>query len=184
MRFHKLTIILFCGILFSESCTKKKGGNDGAGDSTLLYYEFHDFESLADARLDSTKASSGRKSALLNDKIEYGFGITKQIKDLPSYNNISEITVSFKCWMDKACPDALFVLAIDDVTPTNIVWDGRPIAPSKYNEWVPVSITYKVNKKHLNPEYFLKLYVWNKGKNRFNFDDASFSFVQKKPTVK
>jgi hypothetical protein len=183
MRFHSLSILLICGILFSESCTKKKGEVKGLKDSTLLYYEFHDFESLSDSRLDSTKAVSGRKSGLLNDKIEYSIGFIKPVKDIASYKNLAEVTVSFKCLMDQKYPDATYVLAIDDdsITKKNIVWEGTPIVPSEYNKWVPVTITYKVSKKNIRPEYFLKLYIWNKGKNTFYFDDVSYSFTQRKP---
>jgi len=179
-----LLFIAFAGIvLFSQlSCKNKKGSETGQKDSVILYSEFHDFESIMDPRLDSTKAYSGRKSGLLNDKIEYSYGLSKKIGDISSYKNVNGIHVSFKCWMDKSFPDATFVLSIDDESITkNILWEGKPLGLSKFNDWVPVAIDYKVNPDFIKPGYTLKLYIWNKGKNVFNFDDISYTFVQKKP---
>ena len=173
-----LFIFLICG-----SCSKNTGKEKGQKDTVAMYYEFHDFESSTDSRLDSTKAFSGRKSAVLNDKIEYGFGLIKQVKDIPSFKNINEITVNFQCFMDRKYPNATMVFAIDDdsISKKSIYWEGITIAPSKYNAWVPVTIKFKVKKKDLKPEYFLKLYVWNKSKNSFNFDNVSYSFAEIRP---
>jgi hypothetical protein len=182
MRFKTLLLITSASVLlFTGACRNKKVNTAGSKDSVCVYYEFHDFESVLDPRLDSTKGSSGRKSGLLNDKIEYGFGMEKHFKEISSFRNIDEVNVSFKCWMDKKYPDATFVLSIDDlVTGKNILWEGKPFVTAKFNEWSPVTINYKINQKFLQPEYLVKLYIWNKGKNIFNFDDFSVSFVQKK----
>ncbi|MCE3277842.1 MAG: hypothetical protein K0S44_33 [Bacteroidetes bacterium] len=176
MRFNLLLVL--GSILVLSSCKNKK--TDTHENSTLLYHEYHDFESVADSRIDSTKAFSGRKSGSLSDKIEYGYGPIKEIKHIPSYESIDHIEVSFKCFMDKKYPDATFVLAIDDdsISKKNIFWDGRPIVPAKFNAWETITISYKVNKKDIRPECFLKLYIWNKGKNAFLFDDISYSFYK------
>jgi hypothetical protein len=181
MRFLLIPLVLV--LLLSSSCKNKSGKAKVQGDSLLLYSEFHDFESITDNRLDSMKAYSGRKSGLLNDKIEYGYGLIKPIKDISSYKNINSVRVSFKCWMDKKFPDATFVISIDDdsISKKNILWEGKPIEVSKFSDWTQVTIDYKINPAFIKPEYFLKLYIWNKGKNTFNFDDVSYSFIQRKP---
>lgn len=182
MRFYPFLIAAVAIILFSGSCKNKAKSDKGSKDSTILYSEFHDFESITDARLDSTKAYSGRKSGLLNDQVEYGYGLIKSIKDISSYKNINGIRISFKCWMDKKSPDATFVLSIDDDSISkNILWEGKPLELTKFNDWVPVSIYYKMNPDFIKPGYTIKLYIWNKGKNTFNFDDVSYTFVQMKP---
>jgi hypothetical protein len=182
MRSFLLSLTLTSIILFSGACKNKHAADAGSKDSVILYSEFHDFESVTDPRLDSTKAYSGRKSGLLNDKIEYSYGLSRHIGEISSFKNMNAIHISFKCWMDKKFPDATFVLSIDDeANSKNILWEGKPIELSRFNDWVPVSIDYKVNNDFIKPGYTLKLYIWNKGKNIFNFDDISYTFLQRKP---
>jgi hypothetical protein len=175
---------VICSLIFFGSCKNKKGTDSDPKKDTLtsLHYELHDFESVQDAsRVDSTKGLSGKICGVVTDKIEYGYGFDKQMKEIASFNNVEEINVAFNCWMDKKYPDDVFVLSIDDtVGKKNVLWEGRAIEPAKMNEWSPVKINYKIKKEFLNPEYILKLYIWNKGKNTFYFDDLEFSFVQKK----
>ncbi|MCW3103486.1 MAG: hypothetical protein JWO09_1926 [Bacteroidetes bacterium] len=177
-----LLIAAFCSTLFMASCAKKKPAAGSQKDSiTVLYSEFHDFESVADARVDSSKGFSGKVCGVLNGQIEYGFGLGKQLKELPSYKSIEEVSISFNCLMDKAYPDDVFVISIDDtIAKKNVMWEGKSITPAKFGEWSPVNISYRISKDFLNPEYILKLYIWNKGKNTFYFDDLSFTFQKKK----
>jgi hypothetical protein len=173
-------VALSCLSLFS-SCKSKNTEEPKADSLTTLYYEFHDFESLSGPLVDSTKGASGKKSGILNSKVEYSFGLMKHFRELPSYKNIESINVSFKCFMDKKYPESTFVLSIDDsLSQKNIVWEGRPIVPAKMNTWDQMNINFKVNKNFIKPNYTLKLYIWNKGKDTYNFDDLSFSFVQRK----
>lgn len=180
MKKSSLLVVALCSVIMLGSC-KKKTGALSSNSGTPIYYEFHDFESLSDGRLDSTKGSSGKICGLLNDKIEYGYGLEKQFKQVPSYKNLSEINVSFNCLMDKQYPDAVFVLSVDDtVAKKNVIWEGQNITPAKLNEWSPINLTFKINNALIKPEYTVKLFIWNKGKNTFYFDDLAYSFNQKK----
>jgi hypothetical protein len=184
MRNSFLIAAAFCSAFFLGSCAKKKApGTESQNNSagTVLYSEFHDFQSVADGRIDSTKGSSDKMCGVVNDKVEYSFGLDKQLKQIPSFKSMEDVNISFSCLMDKAYPDDVFVLSIDDtVAKKNVMWEGKGITPAKFGEWSPVTISYKINRDFLNPEYILKLYIWNKGKNTFYFDDLSFSFLQKK----
>jgi hypothetical protein len=183
MRFFSLLTIALFGTVFLSSCSnKKKTASSSENDSTTrFYYEFHDFESVMDGRVDSTKGLSGKICGLLNDKIEYSYGFEKQLKQIPSFKNLDAVNISFSCWMDKVYPDDVFVISIDDtIAKKNILWQSGAITPAKTGEWSQANLTYKINKDFINPEYVMKLYIWNKGKHTFYFDDLSFSFVQKK----
>lgn len=184
MRIPSVMVAAFCSMLFLGSCSnkKKQEGSEAPKDTTTtLYYEFHNFESVMDGRVDSSKGLSGKICGVVNDQIEYGYGLDKQLKQIASFNNIEEINVAFQCWMDKKYPDDVFVLSIDDtVGKKNVLWEGRAIEPAKLGEWSPAKINYKIKKEFLNPQYILKLYIWNKGKNTFYFDDLEFDFVQLK----
>jgi hypothetical protein len=184
MRASYFLFAVLSGSLLLSSCSNKKKGDAGGSKSDSLntmYYEFHDFQSTMDGRLDSSKGSNDKLCGLVNDKIEYGFGFDKQIRQISSYKNVDEINVSFNCMQDKKYADDVFVLSIDDtVAKKNIYWFGAGINPAKFGEWSPVTICYKLKKEYLDPNYILKLYIWNKGKNTFCFDDLAFSFDQRK----
>ncbi|HEX8515136.1 MAG TPA: hypothetical protein VF868_02975 [Bacteroidia bacterium] len=178
-----LMLAASCCMLFISACSnRKKDGSEVKSDSTsTIYYEFHDFESLADSRVDSSKGSSGKFSGAVSDKIEYGFGLDRQIKEISSYKSLTGIRVSFNAMMDKLYPDAVFVLSIDDtVAKKNVLWESSSIKPAKLGEWSSVNLTYKIKQEFLQPEYIIKLYIWNKGKNTFSFDDLVFDFVKAK----
>lgn len=179
----RLTRLLFIsGALFALQSCGNKGGEDqtASADSTLtVYSELHDFESMDNKSITSEKAASGKKSAMLADSIEYGVGLAKHFKEISSFNSIDEINISFKCWMDKQYADATFVISIDDSTETkNIMWEGKPVVCSKLNDWSDVQYNFKLNHAFVTPESVIKLYIWNKGKNKFYFDDLSFEFVK------
>lgn len=180
-----LFLILGLGtVLILQSCRRHNAADVTAEkkDSTqLLYSEYYDFESLADPRVSATKAASGKNSAVVNNEIEYGFGFQKRFKDISSYGSLQEIHVSFKCWMDKKSPDATFVISVDDSTETkNIMWEGQPLVCAKEGAWNDVAYSFKMNPDFIKPQSVLKLYVWNKGKNTFYYDDLAFDFVKLK----
>jgi hypothetical protein len=181
MRLFSILVIALFGTIVLNSCSNRKKGTSANETSDNFYFELHDFESVMDGRVDSTKGLSGKICGLLNDKIEYSYGFEKQLKQIPSFKNIDAIKVSFNCWMDKAYPDDAFVISIDDtIAKKNILWQPSNITPAKFGEWSPVTITYNINKDFINPEYVMKLYIWNKGKHTFYFDDLSFAFSKKK----
>ncbi len=183
MRSFSFFIIASATAFLFSACGKNTSTNTPAtakeDAATVLYSEFHDFESVPDAFTDSTKAFSGKHSGALNQKTEYSFGLSKHFNQIASFKSIDEINVSFKCWMDKKYPDAVFVLSIDDsVSGKSIMWEGKPIVPSKMNDWDDVHINFKLNKKFILPNYTIKLYIWNKGKNTFYFDDLKLDFIK------
>lgn len=181
MRITFISVAVVATALFLQSC---KGGSNNTDvvvkDTTLtVHAELFDYESGSDKRVTTERAFESKTSGLLCDSVEYGLGFIKRFKELPSFNSIDEVNVSFKCFMDKQYADATFVLSIDDSSETkNIVWEGKAITCSKLNDWSDVSYNFKINHQFITPESFIKLYVWNKGKNKFFIDDLAIDFVK------
>jgi len=184
MRSSSFLIVCLGSLLIFQSCRRKNAGEaeNQKADSTLtLYSEYYDFESLSDPGVNTEKAVSGQKSEMVNDKTEYAFGFKKRFQEMSSYRSIREINVSFKCWMEKKFPDATFVISIDDSTETkNIMWEGKPIVCPKDASWNDIRYNFKLNPSFIQPGSVLKLYIWNKGKNKFYYDDLAFDFVKLK----
>ncbi|MDF2437826.1 MAG: hypothetical protein K0Q95_2202 [Bacteroidota bacterium] len=181
MRFFYL---LSFSVLAFTSCVKKKAPAEQAGQSdhgNTVLFEFIDFESVSDGRVDSTKGVAGKICGKLNDQIEYGYGFERQIGKLSSYKSIEEVNINFNCFMDKKTDGDVFVFSVEDTTAKkSIYWEAKGITPEKTGTWSPININFKINKEHLNPAYIIKLYPWNKGKNTYYYDDLSFSFEQAK----
>lgn len=144
--------------------------------NAILFSEFSDFENNNDASTSTEKAFSGKKSSKLSSNLEYGAGINKPIKDIPSFQNLLNIGVELKCYATKSLTDAIWVLSIDDANGKNIFWGGQPIVCNQKDQWNSVALTYDLKPEYLKPECFLKLYPWNKNKEEFYIDDILINY--------
>lgn len=165
---------------FFAACGGDTDNESPAKDSTvLLYSEFHNFESGNYPSLSSEKAFAGKNSVTVNPETEYGFGVFKNLSAIPSYGSLNQIHVTLYSWMDKSYPDATFVMSIDDtVNHKNIIWDGRSLDTKKSGTWGYSDFIFFVKKEWLQPQYYIRLYVWNKGKNVFFNDNVKLEFYQ------
>ena len=141
-----------------------------------LLNEFFDFENNDGAFVSTGIFSSGKKSCQLSPQIEYGISITKIMKDIPSFQNLKSLTVSFNCQFRKDNPDALYVLSIDDGSGKNIHWDGQPIVFKSKNEWSTSSINFEIAPEFLNETNKISVYPWNRNKKDFFIDDVSIDY--------
>ena len=141
-----------------------------------LLNEFFDFENNDGAFVSTGIFSSGKKSCQLSPQIEYGISITKIMKDIPSFQNLKNLTVSFNCQFRKDNPDALYVLSIDDGSGKNIHWDGQPIVFKSKNEWSTSSINFEIAPEFLNETNKISVYPWNRNKKDFFIDDVSIDY--------
>ena len=141
-----------------------------------LLNEFFDFENNDGAFVSADVFSSGKKSCQLSPQIEYGISVTKIMKDIPSFQNLKSLTVSFNCQFRKDNPDALYVLSIDDGSGKNIHWDGQPIVFKSKNEWSTSSINFEIAPEFLNETNKISVYPWNRNKKDFFIDDVSIDY--------
>jgi hypothetical protein len=148
---------------------------DSIFDVSLLN-EFFDFENSDDEFVSTEVFSSGKKSCQLSPAIEYGISITKIMKDIPSFQNLKNITVSFNSLLKKDDPDALYVLSIDDGSGKNIHWDGLPIVFKSKNEWSTSSVNFEIAPEFLNETNKISVYPWNRNKKDFFIDDVTFDY--------
>lgn len=138
-----------------------------------LFSEKEDFEKVPNVC--NAKASSGKNSYKLTPQIEYGFGITRAIKDIPNYTDLKQVDVTFKCWAQKNV-DAVYVISIDDKKGKNLLWDSRPLLCDKPDNWSEQHFTFEVKPKAVNAECSIKIYPWNKSKEEFYLDDITIRY--------
>lgn len=142
-----------------------------------LFSEFIGLENNGEAFVTSTKAASGTKSCMFSENIEFGVGLTKLVKDIPSSNNLKNISIRFKGLFEKGDPDALYVLSIDNKEGKNIFWDGKPIVHNKSMVWTEQALDFKIAPEFLIPENKIAVYPWNRNKKVFYLDDITVDYI-------
>ena len=149
---------------------------DSLVDVSLLK-EVIDFENNNEAFISTYVFSSGKKSCQLGPLIEYSILITKMVKDIPSFQNLKKITVSFNCLFRKNNPDALYVLSIDNKKGKNIFWNSRPIVYNKSNDWTEQKLEFTIAPEFLNADNKIVVYPWNRNKKLFYIDDITVEYI-------
>lgn len=138
---------------------------------------FTDLENNGDAFISVEKAASGKKSCKLSPTIEFGFLQANVVKDIPTFNNLKNISATFKCLFDKKDPEAVYVLSIDDSNGKNVFWDGKPIVYNTSSDWTEQTIIFNIPSEFLNPDNKISVYPWNKNKNLLYVDDIQIDYI-------
>ncbi len=143
-------------------------------EAVSLLSENFDFENTEGASVE--KAASGKKSFKITPSLEYGFGISKTIKDILNYQSLNEIDIELKCWMKKKL-NAVYVLSVEDPNSKIIFWDSKPILSDKIGDWSTIHFIFNIKPEAIKPGYIIKLYPWNKAKEEFYMDDISVNYM-------
>jgi hypothetical protein len=157
----------------SVSPTIKK---DSVFTASILLESF-DIEANSDPSTSTEKAFSGKKSVKLSPEVEYGFGVNHVLRDFPSYQKLTSVSVSFKCFSQVVDSSAVFVFAINDKNGKQISWNGGVINCAKKEDWSDVTIVFEIKPEFLNPDNTLVFYPWNKQKKTIFIDDISLNFI-------
>lgn len=158
--------------IVSETIVKK----DSIITVSFLSESFN-LESNGESFVSTEKALSGKHSCKLSKDIEFGISINKVLRDIPTFNNLKNISIKINAFLVDENPDALFVLSINDATGKNIFWDGKPIAFSKTNEWLESTFDFAIPAEFINPDNKIVAYPWNRNKKLFYVDDISIEYI-------
>lgn len=160
------------GIPKLSATFQKKHYQSGA----LLFSEFYDLENVKERSISTEKSVSGIRSSKLSLSTEYGFSITKKLKDIPDFKKLKEIQIEFKCWMRSDVSKAMYVVSIEDSNRKNLITLSKPINSSKGFEWNTLHYSYTIDAKFLEPENTIRIYPWNKELREFFIDDIRVSY--------
>lgn len=139
--------------------------------------EFFNIENNNEGFVSAEKALSGKHSCKLSKEVEFGISVSKFAKDIPTFNNLKNISIKFNAFWGNENPDALYVLSIDDSKGKNVFWDGKPILYSKTNDWIESTIDFVVPAEFLSPDNRIVVYPWNRNKKVFYVDDITIDFI-------
>jgi hypothetical protein len=143
---------------------------------SLLLSEFYDLENVKERSISTEKSVSGIRSCKLSLSTEYGFSITKKLKEIPDFKKLKEIQLEFKCWMRSDVSQALYIISIDDTNGKNLTTLSKPIVCEKGFEWNTLHYIYNIEEKFLAPENTIRIYPWNKELREFFIDDIRISY--------
>ena len=138
--------------------------------------EFFNLENNNESFVSTEKALSGKQSCKLSSDIEFGISAIKLVRDIPTYNNLKNISIKFNAFRGNENPDALYVLSIQDAKGKNVFWDGKPIVFSKTNDWSESTVDFVVPPEFLNADNKIAVYPWNRNKKMFYIDDISVEY--------
>lgn len=145
--------------------------------SATLLSEYFDLENNYEAFISTEKKHSGKQSCKLSPSIEYGVSIVKNISEIPSFNNLKNISITYNCLNGSENPDALYVLSIDDNKGKNVFWAGEPILYNVDKDWKEATVSFLVAPEFLNPNYKITIYPWNRNKKEFYIDDIHVDYI-------
>ncbi|HKR05344.1 MAG TPA: hypothetical protein VJY62_11985 [Bacteroidia bacterium] len=151
---------------------------EGALPVSKPFYEIkHDFESSKWGNdtmyFNDSVFHSGKQSAFINEKYEYGPAFETPVKNLELKKGD---TINISLWIYPLQDQQLakLVLSIDGNDKSKL-WTGREFKfyQTKVNQWQQVFLGYIV-KEDLSGDEVLKSYVWNDKKESFYIDDFKF----------
>lgn len=134
----------------------------------------YDFEQSVDLQnynaVSDLKAKSGTRSAMLNDTIEFSTTFSKKLIDIPDFKRVKEIQVELEMFSESNIKDAVLVLAIDDSNGKSLHWSATELF-NQGNQWNRLQKVFPLVGAHIKENATLKIYVWNKQKEKFFVDD-------------
>lgn len=154
------------------SSFKKKHFESGA----LLLSVFNDLEQATGKNISPEKSFSGMKSCKFSLSNEYGFAVSKNIAEIPSFKTLRFVQLDIQCWARNDLAGAQYILAVEDNTGKRIAEMSKPLLCTRTYEWNALRFRYEIDPKLLEPGNTIKLFAWNKGLREFYVDDISVSF--------
>lgn len=138
-----------------------------------------DFENNLNINRDSINSASGKYSAFLNDKIEYGPTVRFKYSEIPK--EACRIRISFKFILDSkdTIREACNVISIDN-NGNNKYWTCFSLSSFCDNskEWNEFVMIYDLTEKFdYKSDDLFSIYIWNKKFENINIDDLKINFV-------
>jgi hypothetical protein len=147
-------------------------------DRMFAYFDFEDIGQPPDSLNISSKiVKSGSYSYQMNEINEYSPGIEIPIKDLNTTEE-TRISVTFSQYFNSSPHENSPSLVLSVQNKKKIffyqAWEIRPV---KLNEWEESSFEHALP-EWKSPDDKLKIYIWNKGRQRFYIDDLTISLKE------
>ena len=146
-----------------------------------FYSELNDLEMATADWASTDQHFSGQKSASVSEKIEYGPTHLKKICDFDPRYPFTTLDLTYEILSNQKLNDAIWVLTIEDQSGKVIYWEGQSIISASSKNWEQKTLSFKVSPEWFKPTNSVKIYPWNKGKEKFYLDDIGITYKGYKP---
>ncbi len=121
-------------------------------------------------------AHTGKRVTVIDSSNIYSVGLVKPVKSI-STDKFDSVVFTYWVYFKSPKAAAKSVVSIDDVTGKNIFWAGNIVneKAKELNKWIEVKDGFKLPAS-INPEHFIKLYLWNTSKEEILIDDMNVTF--------
>ncbi len=149
---------------------------------TLLKEDFYDLDGMCDVENNRTivneKSFSGKKSCKLDEKEEYGVAFRSEKMTCDFFDKIERVDISFMLHAGKRPELATVVASITDASGNGLSWDGKTIVwgDSCSTTWCKQQFQFSINRNLCKDGNVLKVYLWNKGKEKLYTDDYKVKY--------
>mgnify|MGYP002145777669 CR=1 FL=1 len=138
----------------------------------------YDLENLADIEnyqsISDVRHLSGSKSCSLSENAEFSVTINKKIGDIPEFRKLKKVKFSFSCFSEVLIKNPEVVLSIEDASGKSVAWLSQKFE-SKPGAWKVFNFEFDIKDVGVAAEQRLKVYVWNKGHEKFFIDDLTLA---------
>ncbi len=141
-----------------------------------LFFDFEDGRPSTVYNFSSNKSLSGKKSAKVESKTEYGCEIKVPFSEIPTMKNFRRLEMSLKVWNEKKVADNLWVVEINGENGAVLSWNAEGI-PTTTNRWVTITLTVDIKNDFLKNFNQIKTYAWNRNKGSFYVDDVQITML-------
>ncbi len=139
---------------------------------SLEHEEWGSFHTIKETEI----AHTGKRISVIDSSNIYSVGLNKLVKSI-STENFDSVTFTYWIYFKSPNASAKSVVSIDDITGKNIFWAGNIVneKAKELNKWIEVKDGFKLPAS-INPEHFIKLYLWNTSKEEILIDDMNVTF--------
>ncbi len=129
--------------------------------------------------LSAERSFSGKQSSKSTDKTEFGPGIQKHIHEIADGGALTEVVIQFRLFSEVPVKDLHGVVEIMNSENKQVDWQSKRIAdaPRDTSGWQDQELHFFIHPKHTAQENYLKIYIWNQGKNNFYVDDLIIRYI-------
>ncbi len=187
---HEFTVLgdhKFIICVFQKHNFLPAGNSNPTAPPDALCVDWNGFEagekSQQPEMLSAEKYYSGKQSAKSTAATEFGPGIQKPLAEINQWESLKEIQMQLKLFASAQPKDLYGVMEIMGTDNKQLNWQSVKIQlqDTSMSRWASVSCGFFIDPVYLIKGNYLKLYVWNSGKNNFYTDDMKISFLKNDP---
>jgi hypothetical protein len=119
---------------------------------------------------------TGRNAVAFTPEMEYGPTFLKKTGEINKKGSLKSVMLKFNLNQSDTLKDLISVVEIKDHNKL-LSWEGLVIKQTlTANQWNTIDLHHSFLEPIKDEEYYVNIYIWNKGKRKFYIDDFRITF--------